>query len=185
MIAHGAQFGRRYVQTVVRGPTADRRYPRCAPRARWHGAASSHTGRLGHHRGRPAQHPRQTPAAFVENRGQLDGEVRYYAQGRRYAFYLTPAVLSFVPRFVRSSRRHPRAGIPGQHRPKRPEGLDRASGAINYFRGSDSAAWLTGLARYAQVAYPNLWPGIDLRLAVADLSPPHAAFRLKAEATDS
>src|SRR6266851_2921005 len=29
------------------------------------------------------------PLAFVENRGQTDTRVRYYAQGSRYAFYLT------------------------------------------------------------------------------------------------
>jgi hypothetical protein len=30
------------------------------------------------------------PVTFVENRGQTDKRVRYYAQGPRYAFYLTP-----------------------------------------------------------------------------------------------
>ena len=38
------------------------------------------------------------PVAFVENRGQIDARVRYYAQGPRYAFYLTrdELVLSFM-----------------------------------------------------------------------------------------
>ena len=38
------------------------------------------------------------PVAFVENRGQIDERVRYYAQGPRYAFYLTRdgLVLSFM-----------------------------------------------------------------------------------------
>ncbi len=38
------------------------------------------------------------PVAFVENRGQIDERVRYYAQGPRYAFYLTrdELVLSFM-----------------------------------------------------------------------------------------
>ena len=38
------------------------------------------------------------PLAFVENRGQTDARVRYYAQGTRYAFYLTrdEVVLSFL-----------------------------------------------------------------------------------------
>ena len=31
------------------------------------------------------------PVSFVENRGQTDASVRYYAQGNRFAFYLTPA----------------------------------------------------------------------------------------------
>src|SRR5437867_2393038 len=29
------------------------------------------------------------PVAFVENRGQIDSRVQYYAQGNGYAFYLT------------------------------------------------------------------------------------------------
>ena len=38
------------------------------------------------------------PLAFVENRGQTDTRVRYYAQGSRHTFYVTPeeVVLSFV-----------------------------------------------------------------------------------------
>src|SRR5207244_8493490 len=40
------------------------------------------------------------PVAFVENRGQTDSRVRYYAPGSRYAFYLArdQVVLSFVRR---------------------------------------------------------------------------------------
>ena len=33
------------------------------------------------------------PVAFVENRGQIDAGVRYYAQGDHYAFYLTPGAV--------------------------------------------------------------------------------------------
>ena len=105
------------------------------------------------------------PAAFVENRGQLDDEVRYYAQGQRYAFYLTRdrAVLSFL-----DSSSHAGVtlalGFPGSTGRGGPHGVDRAAGDINYFRGSDSSGWRTGIARYAQVAYSDLWPGIDLRL---------------------
>ena len=39
------------------------------------------------------------PVAFVENRGQVDSAVRYYAQGDRYGFYFTDQaiVLAFLP----------------------------------------------------------------------------------------
>ena len=33
------------------------------------------------------------PVSFVENRGQIDASVRYYAQGNRFAFYLTPSAV--------------------------------------------------------------------------------------------
>ena len=41
------------------------------------------------------------PLAFVENRGQVDPRVRYHAQGRNFAFYLTPEEI--VLRFVKKS----------------------------------------------------------------------------------
>jgi hypothetical protein len=39
-----------------------------------------------------------------------------------------------------------------------------APGEVNYFRGSDPGTWHTRLPLYRQVAYRQLWPGIDLRL---------------------
>jgi Beta-propeller repeat len=131
------------------------------------------------------------PIAFVENRGQADSRVRYFAQGSRYAFYLTrdEVVLSFEERSGAPS------SIPGAQRSDSPtvvtaavvkepatqgvalalrflggnpqvvvEGEARAPGAVNYFHGKDPAGWRTGIPRYAQVAYRELWPGVDLRL---------------------
>src|SRR5262245_57448596 len=36
------------------------------------------------------------PAAFVENRGQADRRVRYYAQGSRYGFFVTGDEVMFA-----------------------------------------------------------------------------------------
>jgi hypothetical protein len=105
------------------------------------------------------------PVAFVENRGQTDSRVRYYAQGSRYAFYLTrdEVVLSFAKepstqgltlglRFLGSN---PQAVVGGEK---------RAAGEVNYLRGNDPAGWQTDLPRYGQIVYRELWPGVDLRL---------------------
>src|SRR5207253_597458 len=35
-------------------------------------------------------------------------------------------------------------------------------GTSNYFRGSDPAQWVTGVPAYGQVAYQDVYPGIDL-----------------------
>ncbi len=45
------------------------------------------------------------PLTFIENRGQTDARVRYYANGPRYAFYLTDeeVVLTFDKRSVATS----------------------------------------------------------------------------------
>jgi hypothetical protein len=104
------------------------------------------------------------PPTFVENRGQTNARVRYYAQANRRAFYLTrdEVVLSLMKeetrglalrlRFLDSN---PRA---------LPEGEDRAPGDINYLHGKHAAGWQTELPHYGQVVYRELWPGVDLRL---------------------
>jgi len=103
------------------------------------------------------------PLAFVENRGQTDPRVRYYAQGNRRAFYLTREEvmlsleketrgLALALRFVGSN---PGVVV---------EGEERAPGEVNYLRGKDAAGWQTNLRRYGQIVYRDLWPGVDLRL---------------------
>src|SRR5262245_40238542 len=105
------------------------------------------------------------PVAFVENQGQTDTRVRYYAQGPRYAFSLTrdEVLLSFLD--------EPRSGgltlglrFPGSNARARLEGEERMPGDVNYFQGADSSAWRTSIPRYAQAVYRDLWPGVDLRL---------------------
>jgi hypothetical protein len=105
------------------------------------------------------------PVSFVENLGQMDSRVRYYAQGNRYAFYLTPneVLLSFAKEpstpelslALRFIDRNPQSVL---------EGAERASGEVNYFRGADAARWHTQIPRYRQAVYRELWPRVDLRL---------------------
>ena len=105
------------------------------------------------------------PLAFVQNRGQTDVRVRYYALGNHYAFFATqdelmlsltkdkPARnLALALRFI---GRSPRAAIVG---------AKSAPGKVNYLAGTDPAAWHTNLSRYQEVVYRGLWPHIDLRL---------------------
>jgi hypothetical protein len=105
------------------------------------------------------------PVAFVENVGQADASVRYYAQGSRFSFYLTQKAVVLA-----LTKDRPDAGVAlalrfiGGNRHARIEGVDRAPGEVNYLRGADPAAWHTHVARYGQVAYRDLWPGIDLYL---------------------
>src|SRR5215831_5003675 len=100
------------------------------------------------------------PLAFVENRGQQDDRVRYYAHGNRYAFYLTRdgVVLSFAKGSValRFRRANPEVRL---------EGAELAAGTVNYIRGSDPSQWRTELPHYSRVIYRDLWPGIDLHLS--------------------
>jgi hypothetical protein len=103
------------------------------------------------------------PLTFVENRGQTNPRVRYYAQTSRHAFYVTreEVVLSLAKeetrglalalRFLGSNARAV-------------DGEQRAPGEVNYIRGNDPAGWQTQLPRYGQIVYRELWNGIDLRL---------------------
>lgn len=97
------------------------------------------------------------PLTFIENRGQKDNRIRYYAQGDGYSVFLTHdgVVLSFgqgstTLRFIGTN---PRARI---------EGSEPAAGVIHYLHGNDPAQWRTGLPHYSQVIYRDLWPGTDL-----------------------
>ena len=108
------------------------------------------------------------PLTFVENRGQTDARVDFLAQGPRHAVYVTPqeialtlqqrggAGVALALRFVGAD--------PGAE----PSGAERAPGTVNYLRGDDPARWQTELRGYGQIAYRDLWPGIDLRLRGQD-----------------
>src|SRR5262245_29326566 len=113
------------------------------------------------------------PLAFVENQGQTDARVRYVAQGSHYAFYLTgeEVVLSFGNRFASAEigPASPRTTLALRFLGANPAVTLKAEkpvgGEVNYFRGTDPARWQTKLARYGQIVYRDLWPGVDMALA--------------------
>jgi hypothetical protein len=129
------------------------------------------------------------PVAFVENRGQIDPRVRYYAQGDRFAFYLTQREI--VLALMRRPPAHPHVTSPSPARAtddfavsaaghaldghavalrfigaKTDAAIDgeRASGTINVLAGDDPSRWHTGLSRFSEMTYRGLWPGIDLHV---------------------
>ncbi|MDX6630120.1 MAG: hypothetical protein QOH00_2366 [Gaiellales bacterium] len=105
------------------------------------------------------------PLAFVQNQGQTDARVRYYALGNHYAFYATSDELMLALRKDRPASQLALAlRFLGHRRQAEPTGAKRAPGKVNYLRGKRSARWQTGLARYQDIVYRELWPKIDLRL---------------------
>jgi hypothetical protein len=101
------------------------------------------------------------PLSFVPNAGQLDARVRYSAQSGGAAFYFTAreAVFSFAAKARGLVLRlgfldaNPQSAITGQ---------TAQSSTVNYLIGNDRARWHTKLPTYGEVAYRDLWPGIDL-----------------------
>jgi Beta-propeller repeat len=130
------------------------------------------------------------PLTFVENRGQTDRRVRYYAQRRNFGLYFTPeeVVFSFdkpsptsgsvggrfgppvIPAALSAPQDQPSTGVVLALRFLQAnsrvalEAEERAPGEVSYFRGNDPARWQTGVPQYSQVVYRELWPGVDLRL---------------------
>jgi Beta-propeller repeat len=105
------------------------------------------------------------PVAFIENMGQTDRSVRYYAQGNRFGFYLTDreVMLAFTKKNVDSELALALRFVGANVHP-RIEGANRLAGDVNYLQGDEPAKWHTHVARYGGVIYHQLWPGIDLHL---------------------
>ena len=124
---------------------------------------------------------------FIPNAGQTDSKVLYYSQGSRYGVYFTreEAVFAFLEKSPQSSRGEMsnREPLRNQVFPKADqetrgmalalrfveanpevslEGRVEGTGRVNYFKGKDPAKWRTDLPTYQEVAYRELWPGVDL-----------------------
>jgi len=130
--------------------------------------------------------PRDTriPVHFIRNDGQLDREVRYYMKGSRGSVYLTgeAVVFDFYSR-GKTTPDHP--GPEGKELAEAEEdepagarlvfrmrildadpetvveGRNELPGKINYFVG-DRANWRTAIPTFEEVAYREIYPGIDL-----------------------
>ena len=111
------------------------------------------------------------PLSFVENRGQTDTRVAYHTNlgGGATAFF-TPGGLTVALR-----GEHAVAGadepVPGTWALRlapigadpaaRPVGVERAEGIVSYLVGP-TERHAVGVPAYYGVAYPEVWPGIDL-----------------------
>jgi beta-propeller repeat-containing protein len=103
----------------------------------------------------------KAPLAFIPNRGQTAGSVRYYAEGAGFGFFFTDdrAVLSM------QGKQHDQAlqlRFLGANPSATPAPQHQARGKVNYLRGDDPSRWQTGLPTYRQLTYQGLWPGVDM-----------------------
>jgi hypothetical protein len=128
------------------------------------------------------------PLHFIANQGQVDGQIKYYEQGRGRAVYFTPAGIKFA--FLKEANpggepgRRPRKGKAARKarlsaKPAMPlqlslnpvgmsprvqiTGEDPRPGKVNYLRGPDPQRWRTGIPTYGSVSYLGAYPGIDLK----------------------
>jgi hypothetical protein len=124
------------------------------------------------------------PLSFERNVGQTDGPYEFLVRGEGYAAYIGPAgtaklILSAhpvshiapdEPVVTTTSRTAP-------HTRSSPEALEmrfvgatqvlgearsELRGKVNYLIGADPSTWRTSVPTYGGVAYPNVYPGIDV-----------------------
>jgi len=101
------------------------------------------------------------PLYFIENRGQVASEVRYYlpGPGPRIAFTSREAVLSLNQGQAAQIRLTPL----GMRPEVQIKGLAPQKAMVNYLLGSDPKQWRTEVPTCGAVLYQEAYPGIDLK----------------------
>jgi hypothetical protein len=107
--------------------------------------------------GQPQAALAQLPLYFVKNRGQTDARVAYYVQQGDANFYFTASeVVMALPETVL------RLQFVGANPAVRIEGRQEQAARFNYFIGDDPERWQRGIPTYGEIAYHDLYPGVDL-----------------------
>lgn len=132
----------------------------------------------------------QLPFRFEQNQGQSDQSVKFLSRGTGYTLFLTnsEAVLSLSQPGIsregqsvsantamspQSSAEVVRLRFTAGNPEVRVIGENQLPGKTNYFLDSDPRKWHTNIPNYAQVAYQDLYPGVD---AVFHGNPQHLEF---------
>jgi len=138
------------------------------------------------------------PAGFLENRGQMDQEVRFSARTRTCSVFVTDTSIVYSVPAAED-------GEPGKRialREVLPReigstlvGKIRLAGSVNYFKGNVSKKWCTGSPAYSTLDCGDIYPGVNLSLQISNdscekiftVQPRQnpAAIRLSLEGADS
>jgi len=123
----------------------------------------------------------QLPLYFIENRGQKDKCVKFYAHGDGgTVFFTTEGIYFSLPDGDRqkSLSRKDKSGFAGTDTLDRitmaklapvglrngvePTGVEPKSGRVNYLTGNEPSSWKTDIPTYGAVTYREAYSGIDL-----------------------
>jgi hypothetical protein len=110
----------------------------------------------------------ELPLSFEVNRGQTAAPVNYLARGSGYTLFLsaTQATLGLTQQPAHKGASSVedvlRLGLVGANPAAAVVGLDRLPGVSNYFLGNEPSKWLTNVPNYGEVAYQNVYPGVNL-----------------------
>jgi len=148
------------------------------------GAATAPTAAVSaEQRGRIQASMNALPLGFEVNQGQTDPQVKYTARGNGYAVFLTEnktvfaltsaGASSAISSHGRGLRAEPKSKetaksaaiemrlVGGNSNPQISAGAE-LPGTINYYVGSDSKNWRTGVKQYSSVAYRGVYPGVNM-----------------------
>ncbi len=102
------------------------------------------------------------PLYFVRNEGQTDSAVKFYERGPRHTAFFTSTglVLSLAGKKGTEtvSIAFDGAGTAPEIAAEEP-----LAARVNYFRGSDRAAWRSGIPVYRALRYRDVYPNVDIR----------------------
>jgi hypothetical protein len=97
------------------------------------------------------------PTYFVENGGQIDSRVAFYAQESGASIYFTSQeVVLVLPQGVLRTR------FLGANPDVRISASDEREARFSYLIGDNSESWHRELRTYGEITYHNLYPGVDL-----------------------
>jgi len=117
------------------------------------------------------------PLYFVENRGQIDSHIRFYALGGSILVYFSDEDITFIFNRQETSGDPTVSPVAAMHnreiwvvklefmnaKAAQPIGLNQTEAMVSYFTGAPEQ-WKTGMRTYERLIYRDLWPGIDLSL---------------------
>jgi len=128
----------------------------------------------------PIATPRVPGGFFLENAGQIaNDEVRYYATLNAFSVGFAESSLALSLRNEGLLRMR----FEGSN-PVDPEGRDELPHRTNFFLGADPTGWRTDVRSYGELAYSDLYEGIELVYRM-DARGPKYEFRVEAGADES
>lgn len=104
------------------------------------------------------------PLVFEANRGQIDDPVRFIVRRPGHTLLLTPEEALLLLDTRAGSLRTIRLRFEGARPHPQIDGQQELRGKVHYLVGQDPRAWRTQIPLFAQVAYRQLYPSVDLIL---------------------
>ena len=125
---------------------------------------------------------------FIENRGQFEGRVKFFAKRPFGNILLAPEEIIYQLIASKDSKRaekreksqlasnmnravgleNIRMALIGAQAKAKIEALQETPGTFNFFYGSDPRGWVTGARAYQKILYHDIYPSIDLMVLGQD-----------------